>query len=229
VDIGSVNIIESDREDIFVQYEGNAPLDRFQFAAAERNGDQVKVTAYDKHVFFFIPHIDFNFQEKRTLNVEIPKTGLAKVVVNGDAASVNIDAEHVKEFDVASDTGKINIRKFHGDYMKVRSDVGAVVVKEASGALDIQTNTGKIELTLKEINRDVHLESDVGSIHVDMKEVPKSFVFDIGSEVGNVKVSGFEGFEMAERSSFRYQKGEKGPVLRAKTDVGSITINALRE
>lgn len=47
VDIGSVNIIESDREDIFVQYEGNAPLDRFQFAA-ERNGDQVKVTAYDK-------------------------------------------------------------------------------------------------------------------------------------------------------------------------------------
>lgn len=225
VDVGEINIIESVREDIFVQYEGNVPANRFQFAV-ERNGDQVEIVVREKHIFYLIPHI--NFHKKQTLTVEIPKTGLGKVSVDGDAASVNVDAEHAKEFNITTDTGKITVHKFDGDYMKVRSDVGAVVVKDASGELDILTDSGKIEISLKEINKDIHLESDVGSIHVDMKKVPESFVFDVDSEVGNVKVNGLEGFEKVERSSFRYQKGEKGPVLRARTDVGSITINAMR-
>lgn len=225
VDVGEVNIIESVREDIFVQYEGNVPANRFQFAV-ERNGDQVEIVAREKHTFFLIPHI--NFHKKQTITVEIPK-GLAKVVVDGDTANVNVDAEHAKEFNITSDTGKITVRKFDGDYMKVRSDVGAVVVKDASGELDIQTDSGKIEISLKEITKNILLESDVGSIHVDMKELPESFVLDVDSEVGNVKVNGLESFEKVERSSFRFQKGEKGPVLRARTDVGSITINALKE
>jgi len=225
VDVGEINIIESVREDIFVQYEGNVPTARLQFDA-ERNGNQVEIAAREKRSFVLIPHI--NFHKKQTLTVEIPKTGLGKVSVDGDAASVNVDAEHAKEFNITTDTGKITVHKFDGDYMKVRSDVGAVVVKDASGELDILTDSGKIEISLKEINKDIHLESDVGSIHVDMKKVPESFVFDVDSEVGNVKVNGLEGFEKVERSSFRYQKGEKGPVLRARTDVGSITINAMR-
>lgn len=130
----------------------------------------------------------------------------------------------MKQFVATSDAGKINIRKFHGDFMQLHSDVGSVVAKEVSGELDIQTDTGTIQLTLNEINQDVHLTSDVGSIHVDIKQVPESLVLDIDSEIGNVKVKGFEGFETTERSSLRYQKGDKGPVLRARTDVGAITI-----
>lgn len=223
VDVGEVNIIESVREDIFVQYEGNVPTARLQFDA-ERNGNQVEIAAREKRSFFLIPHI--NFQKRQTLTVEIPKTGLEKVVVDGDTASVNVNAEHAKEFNITSDTGKITVHKFFGDYMKIRSDVGAVTVKETSGGLDILTDTGKIDVSLRDINKDILLESDVGSIHVDMKTVPESFVFDIDSEVGNITVNGLEGFERIERSSIRYQKGDKGPLLRSRTDVGSITINA---
>lgn len=72
VDIGKVNIIESDRDDIFVQYEGNVPMDQLKFAA-ERNGDQIDIAARSKTTYFFIPFVNFDFNEKRTINNMLPK------------------------------------------------------------------------------------------------------------------------------------------------------------
>lgn len=225
VDIGRVNIIESDSDDILVKYEGNVPTDSFKFAA-ERKGDQVDIAAHSKRTYFFIPFVNLKFNEKRTFDIVIPKKGLTKVAVNGDTARIIVDTENVKEFVATSDTGKIEIQKFHGEFMKLRTDVGGIVVTEASGEMDIRTDTGSIRLTMKEMRNDVHLESDVGSINVDMKQVPESLVLDIDSDIGKVTVKGLEGYESTAKSSLRYQKGEKGPVLRVKTDVGPITIES---
>lgn len=223
IDVGKVNITESDTDDIVVRYQGNVPTDQFTFNV-DKKGNQVDVAAHSKRSFFTVPFINSSWNTKRNLDIVLPKSGLAKVVVHGDVAKINVDTENVAELKVKSDVGSISIEKFLGERMTLRSDVGSISVADASGELDIQTDTGKIDLTMNEITNDIRLKSDVGAIDVAMKQVPESLVLDVDSDVGQVSVSGLAGFDNLTGKPLRAHKGEGGPLLDVKTDVGSISI-----
>ncbi|MFA8437760.1 DUF4097 family beta strand repeat-containing protein [Pueribacillus sp. YX66] len=223
VDIGKVNITESNTDEIVVHYRGNVPTEQFKFVA-ERNGNHANIAAHSKRSFFSVPFINTNWNTKRNLEIALPKKRLTKVVVHGDVAKIDIGTKNVAELIVNSDVGEISIEKFHGERMELRTDAGTVSVAEASGELDVQTDTGNIDLVMSEITKDIRLKSDVGAIHVVMKQVPESLVLDVDSEVGNVSVTRLAGFEQLTGKPLRAHKGEGGPLLDVKTDVGSITI-----
>lgn len=223
VDIGKVTISEHESDDIHVRYRGNIPTNRFNFAV-EREEDHAQIVAQSKRSFFSLPFITYNWNQKRNIDIMIPKNELTKIVVNGDATNISAATENVAELDVKSAVGKISITKFHGARLKVHSDVGSISVLDAIGNVDIRTHTGKVDLMMAEITQDIRLRSDVGAIDVGIKKVPESLVLDVDSDIGQVNVSGFTGFDNLIGKPLRASKGEGGPLLDVKTDVGSITI-----
>lgn len=223
MDVGRINIIESNVDDIHVHFEGNVAKNRLNFQA-NKKGNQVDIVAKSKRGFLSVPFINFNLNEKRILNVTIPNDGVTKVVVIGDVTEINVGTENVNELVATSDVGKISVEKFNGDLMTLRTDVGAVNVQNATGEIDIQTDTGNIALTMNEITEDIRLKSDVGKVSVVLNEVPKALSLDLDSDVGKVKTSGLTGFDNLTGHPIRAKKGNGGPLLHVRTDVGSITV-----
>lgn len=223
IDIGKVTVTESERDNIVVHYEGTVPTDQFTFEA-ESNGNRAQIVAKSKPQIFSFPFISSNWNAKRELLVELPKRGMEKVVIHGDVAAIYADTEHVATLEAKSDTGKMSIEKFHGEQLTLRSDVGSIFVVEASGGMDIQTDTGNIDLTVTEVTNHIRLKSDVGQIDVKLQQVPDALGLDIASDVGPVSVANLKGFDQFTGSPIRAFKGEGGPILDVKTDVGSITV-----
>lgn len=223
LDIGKVTVTEGNTNDIAVHYKGNLPTDRFKFEA-ERKNNQAHIAAQSRSLFFSIPFITAHWDAKRELLVELPKKSLSKVVVNSDTSQVFIESLSAAELEVKNDTGQIFIEKFRGEKLKLRSDTGDISVNDAAGEIDVLTDVGSIALALNEITHDIRLESDVGSINVAMKHVPDSLSLDVYSEVGPVSVIGLTGFDDLTGTPIRAIKGDGGPLLDVKTDVGSIMI-----
>lgn len=223
LDVGKINIVESNRDDIHVHFEGNVAKNRLNFQV-NKKGSHVEIDTKSKSGFLSVPFINFSFNEKRVLTVTIPKDGLTKVVVNGDATNINVETESVKELVATSDVGKISVEKFSGERMTLRNDVGAVDVRDASGEIDIQTDTGTIALTIDDMTEDIRLKSDVGTVSVNLKKVPEALRLDLDSDVGKVKVAGLSDFDNVSGAPIRAEKGQGGPMLYVRTDVGSITI-----
>ena len=119
-----------------------------------------------------------------------------------------------------SNTGAHSYEGIRGN-LDARTDTGSVTIVGLTGALHVSTDTGRIEAGDVRLTGDCSLESDTGSIQVELDQRLEEFRFDVRSDTGSIAVG-------ATSARGRLLTGEGALSFTARSDTGSITISGPR-
>ncbi|MDQ0230826.1 DUF4097 family beta strand repeat-containing protein [Metabacillus malikii] len=226
VDVGEVHITESKSDNIEVHFHGHA-IDRVKkqidfLVNQDETKLEVKVKQNNKF-FTQIPFITSDLNSERILDIAIPKKVLEKLTVNVDVGEITIEDIDPKQMKAENNVGEIFVSKYNGNGL-YKSDVGNIKLEKMNGKIKAQSDTGGIDINIIELTEDIDLKSDVGEIEVTIENDTENLAFDLSSEIGDVTVSGFDGYQNSTSKSIITKIGNEGPIIRAKTDIGGISV-----
>jgi Putative adhesin len=226
VDVGEVRIKESESDEIDIHFHGSVPKqikDQLKFKVEEHSSSVEVIVSQSKKFFVQIPFITSDIYSERILDISLPKSLLDKLEVKADVGDLDIEGIDTTQLTAHSDVGDISINKVRGA-LNVVSNVGDIKLEKVNGKTNAHTDSGEVDISFDEMTDDLNLSSDVGDINVTFAKIPENIAFDLRSDVGEVSITGIEGFENTSSGSVMTQIGNEGPLLEAKTDVGDITI-----
>lgn len=227
MDVGDINIKESENNNIRVNIHGKlskVKADDLEFNVEEK-ADTLRITIDQKDSFKFSLSSLVNFNlGSIDLDIELPDKVFEKVEVATNVGDININEVRANELLITSDVGETIVNQIAVQQASVKSNVGDIEISEATGAFDIETDTGEVELHMIEVTQDISIESDVGDIEVTFSQQPENLIVDLKSDVGNVHVEGLQGVKQDSGKAFYAEIGKGGPTLKVKTDVGEITV-----
>lgn len=122
----------------------------------------------------------------------------------------------VDRFEINNDVGSIELSQLQGTF-DISSDVGAITLRdvEVTGKSKVETDTGSIELNINEMKNGSSLKakSDIGKISASLDSSLKCTV-EASSELGHISGTG----------SGKHDLNGGGPLLSLSTEIGSISI-----
>ncbi|OBZ18409.1 hypothetical protein A8L34_02140 [Bacillus sp. FJAT-27264] len=134
--------------------------------------------------------------------------------------SIDYDIEVPKSVDmyqVSNDVGKIQLSGLQGTY-RVSTDVGAIHISDATiaGKSTIESDTGSITLNIAALNEGSSLKAktDVGPITATLAG-GLNYSLEVGSEIGQIKGA----------TKGKSKVGNGGPLVSLSSDVGAITVH----
>lgn len=145
-----------------------------------------------------------------------------KVDARTSGGSIRIESVQ-GELDARTSGGSITAENSAGK-LNVRTSGGSIRLENISGAVDARTSGGSIRAKMDRVSEHLDLQTSGGSIRV---ELPKDIGFELdlrGSRVQS-ELDGFTG--TVERNSIRGTIHEGGPVVRARTSGGTVSIRYL--
>lgn len=236
-DISGVTFIPSNSDEIKVHLVGTlgenaAKKCTIEAATEGSNVWRVDVCTQKK------PQINFGFdltELKALINnqgfrlrteVTLPEKMYKAIMVSSDTGGINFKEVKADKLTVNTDTGGISIDRYEGKQLNLQTDTGRINVEDGQGDVKMRTDTGGITAKLHDIGDSVSLESDTGSIRLQLDPAPKDANFDLNSDVGSVNLE--VPSLIVQRSDHHSAKGTIGDgskKISVRTDTGYISVN----
>lgn len=122
----------------------------------------------------------------------------------------------IDEYDISNNVGKIQLQSLHGTF-HIASDVGAIVMDNTqfSGKSTVESNTGSIKLDIHgmETGSSLKASSDIGKVTAELEDSLKCTV-SAKTELGHIKGTGAGNTDI----------NGGGPLVSLSTQIGSITV-----
>ena len=188
----------------------------------------------------------FNFSNLNSkLNIKVPKSfkGTLDVVSTTGSTTINtislnslevetttgglkLDRVNSDKINIESTTGSIRINNVTADRLKAESTTGSIHVDSNLTSFDIESTTGSIHITQDDVFDDSKLTSSTGSIHLNLKDDPKSLHVFVETTTGSVQVKK-TGYNMIQnsRQEQEFQFGDGATQLKVETTTGSFHFN----
>lgn len=223
-DMAAIRLIPSHDQQISVVLEGEPEARRkddlvFQ---VDQQADlvQVELRIKAKGSFFSFPHFRSNQME---LTVFLPKQLYDEVAIETNVGSIDIDQLEASRLDVETDVGKVSVRRFSGEKASIHSDVGLIQVEKSKAAFYLITHTGRVDINLDSIERDIFIQSDTGKVDVVALKAPEALNLRLKSDVGGISAD-IPGLTMEAKTEHQLSGriGSGGPTVDIRTDVGRI-------
>jgi len=165
------------------------------------------------------PFINFNvFDKGLHLTLYLPEKQYNKISAFSDNGKVIVKDLKAKDFSIGSNNGKVQLTRLKATNIATKVDNGKIELTNNHGKIKAISDNGKIELTAPTLEHDTNLETDNGSIHVQLKTKPTKL--SIEAEVDNGSIHVFN----KKYSSHVTNIIQNGPLLQLKTDNGSIRV-----
>lgn len=224
-------------------------LSNFELTIDEK-GDEVTVTAEKKGRRFF----SFSRQPSVSFRVYVPFNAIASGRTSGGNVSASglnngidlrtsggsVSANDITgEIDLRTSGGRIEITNLSGN-IGARTSGGSIDVNQLGGVAELRTSGGDIELdnisakisartsggdiraSLNRFDEDVILRTSGGNIRIEIPET-KNFDLELRGQRVNIELRNFSG--EAERDNIMGYTGSGGPLLKARTSGGSVSVD----
>ncbi|MFC4601191.1 DUF4097 family beta strand repeat-containing protein [Cohnella hongkongensis] len=222
-----------------------ASLDKRSFAAGEFDKMEVQTEAMEIQVTpgsgdkAEVELLADNTLESRFSFEAKVESGVLKVVVKEKAKSgILKDQRGERKLRIALPDkvySSVTIRNAFGiveaagvktERTDIRIDAGDIRLNGVTGQLNLEANAGEIVVEGIGLNDDVKARTDAGRIAIHLDEAPKDGSFQLGSEVGEVKLN-LEQVEYSEQSANKKvgKIGSNGNRIDAYTAVGEIVVD----
>ncbi|TXK80931.1 DUF4097 family beta strand repeat-containing protein [Paenibacillus sp. N3.4] len=235
-DISKVTFIPSDTNEIKVHLVGMLSKDRAKDCTIEAvtegsNAWRVDVCKDRKKI-----HINFDLTELKSLilnrgpglrtEVALPDKMFKAITVASDTGSINFKEVKAEKLTASADTGSITIESYIGKQLSAQTDTGRITVGEGQGEVKLKTDTGSISAKLHDIGDSVTLQSDTGSIRLQLDPPPAGASFDLATDVGSVHLD-IPDVTMTKQShnSIKGTIGDGSKKIFLRTDTGSINVS----
>ncbi|HEY4600734.1 MAG TPA: DUF4097 family beta strand repeat-containing protein [Cerasibacillus sp.] len=216
-DVATINLLPSASDDIEVAWEGSKTR---QHNLTIRQDDKTLEIVVEADRGFFSRIFSFGFFDY-FLNVSIylPERHYEHVSINSDVGNVSITSLDVNHLVSKTDVANMTIKNIKADVIDVKTNVGNVNLSNVTGAINAQSDVGKLDLKLKEITDHIQLTSDVGKISMSLPEIPNNVSFIGSSNIGKISIFGQNGNYMNSQADF---------TVDMRTDVGKIDVHTAR-
>src|SRR5699024_1208471 len=111
------------------------------------------------------------------LIVYIPEKLYDSLKVEIDNGSLQVDGINVKELQAESENGRLTIENVTTENVQVSTNNGKIDIYHVEGDILGKTNNGAIFLETQELDRELKLQTDNGSIKVKTEEEPTNAIF----------------------------------------------------
>lgn len=228
-DVASIKIGESSDEQIHVFLNGTMDeknKENYRLSV-ESHGNQAEIkfemSENNKFGFSFFENNPFDTE----LIISLPTKTFKEVNINSNVGKIEMETIRAEELVVGTNVGKITLNEYIGKMAELKTDVGSIEVINASGKMNIETNTGEVYLGMDKIDEDIDITSDTGKVEVVVQNKPDSLALDLKSDIGKVTAD-IEGLSVEEQmdSEIVGRLGSGGPKVNVRTDVGSIQFIA---
>ncbi|WNR44714.1 DUF4097 family beta strand repeat-containing protein [Paenibacillus roseipurpureus] len=233
-----VTFVPSNTDEITVHVTGSAREEEVQSCTIEAvtegtNGWRVDVCPKKKN------HIDIGFdltELKRLISgqdfklrteVALPDKLYKAITVSTDTGAISFKDVNAEKLTASTDTGSITIDRFEGKTLSLQTDTGSIHLNDGQGNMKLRTDTGSITASLRELGDSVNLDSDTGSIRVELNTPPTDASFDLRTDTGsaNLQIPGMS----IQKTSHNEAKGTIGngsKKLTARADTGYIEVKS---
>ncbi|MFD3448129.1 DUF4097 family beta strand repeat-containing protein [Microbacteriaceae bacterium 4G12] len=166
VAVGStdVNIMPTNGNDIEVHLYGKGNkegINTMKFDVKQQ-GDQLLI-ATGSTFFIGVQYAD------TTLDIRLPQKLYKKIEVNGSS-------------------GDMSIKELKADTIQVAASSGHIQAENLEGDMKFKLSSGKVDISLESITKDIYVNASSGDINLDVKQEPTSLVLDFNSSSGKGKV-----------------------------------------
>ena len=119
-----------------------------------------------------------------------------------------------------SENGRVELLQVSGISVRAKSDNGRIELKDIDASVTAKTDNGRILLLTEDLERNIHLETDNGSITVQTVQEPVNTAITARTDQGRIRIFG----EKIRQRSF----GSGEFALNLKSDNGSVTVEKRR-
>jgi hypothetical protein len=215
----------------------------------EENGDEVTIRAEQKGNWFF----SMSRRPSVSFRVYVPNNAIASGSTSGGYVAAyeltngidlrtsggSVTAENIAgEIVLRTSGGKIEMDNLSGR-INANTSGGAIDANRLSGVAELSTSGGSIDLnnmaatisartsggsiraSLDTFNEDVELRTSGGNIRIQIPET-ENFDLELRGQRVNIELRNFSG--KAERDNIEGYVGTGGPLLKARTSGGSVTV-----
>jgi hypothetical protein len=235
-DIAGVVFIPSQNDEIRVHLTGFVSEDRVKNTTidASLSGKETwKVQVRTKqgpNFGFHIADIKSFFlieKEKRLhVEVELPQKAYNEINVTTNTGTIELGDIQAERITAHADTGAISIGRFQGKNINLETDTGRITMGEGEGNVRLKSDTGRIEAALRSAGDTVNIQTNTGRVDLRFIELPSSVDFEISNDTGNIDFT---------LPNAKYKRNQKhaveasignggGSSVRVQTDTGSIEV-----
>ncbi|GGM33179.1 hypothetical protein GCM10011351_19040 [Paraliobacillus quinghaiensis] len=224
VDVAEVVVEESQDSDIRIFLKGNVSkrMKENIDLDVQKNSNQLEIDLEreKRRWFSFLP---FDNHGSLQLTIQLPEKRFEQLGIESNVGEVSVNSGEFTDVIVTTDVGEVLLQDVTSETATVTSNVGEVTVLKAVGSWDIKVDVGEVDLQLKKLENQVTVQSDVGDVSVQIAEVPTDYTLDLSSDIGEVKLTGFD-YNNGSGKEIYMEKGSAEPLLEVDSDIGDITV-----
>ncbi len=208
---GTIKLIETSGDEIIV--ENNSPKTS-NSVKIETEGDSLSITNDAKKNISF----GINFKKSsENITVYLPKKQYERITISNDVGEITIDQINAVYLNVKSGVADIDISDVSSTSLNVSSEVGDVSIKNYSGKLDIENETGSIEISTDKVTQSLIAHNEVGEINLTINQKPMNIFISADSDVGSTRIFG--------QKTGSYLNGDGSITVDLSTELGDIRVN----
>ncbi|HRR07506.1 MAG TPA: DUF4097 family beta strand repeat-containing protein [Rhodothermales bacterium] len=141
--------------------------------------------------------------------------------IHSAAGSIEADQLHANQISIRSEAGDIAVREVKGT-TEIKTQAGNISIQHMFGKLEAISEAGDVEVRLHECSG-ASLDTETGDIEIS---VPESFGAILDLKGSEVEVSSEIATQQNDTGTIRTELNGGGPLIEARTGVGSISLTA---
>ncbi|WP_071458855.1 DUF4097 family beta strand repeat-containing protein [Bacillus massilinigeriensis] len=151
--------------------------------SADVKGKKLKVILKDQRSF----RIGLQIQSI-VLKMYVPEKLYKSFSVKNDNGKVQMAELDIKSLNVQSQNGRVELNDIKSEKVEVKLANGEIDLNNVEGNLIGSSNNGKISLVTKDLDQNIHLESDNGRIAIKTDREPTNATFDVHVDNGKIDI-----------------------------------------
>lgn len=152
---------------------------------AKIEGDTLLIDLKEKRFNFF------NFSTKGlNLTVHVPEKAYREIKAkmdNGILEAANLQADII---DLEAENGLVKLKDSEGENVKVKMDNGQISLSKVNADIVAQTDNGRIVTEIADLNHQVDLSADNGTIFVKLLTKPTNAKIEAQTDNGSINILG---------------------------------------
>lgn len=127
-------------------------------------------------------------------NIEAEQLQAAKLTVQSEYGDVDTERVAGDDITLTSDSGNIGIEDYEAVQLNIRSTYGDIKIKDGTGKVNGETDSGKIQFDAETVSSDLSLQSEYGDIGIEVSKQPASAELSLKHKFGDrdIEWSGVE-------------------------------------
>lgn len=212
IDNGSVTIHPTDAAQARINLEGIVTEGDEPNFSVETVGDTLMIQVKEKRRFIRLTF----FTGSPSLDIYLPEKSYESLTAEMSNGAFRAEDLAVTEIQVKTDNGSVTLDRIATETANVRTSNGKMDLNHVEGDVTGKSNNGAISFAAADLERNLDLETDNGSITIQTENEPTNAVIDARTDNGRITVFG--------NSDWDTMIGNGENEIRLRTNNGGITI-----